>query len=306
MLSRVAENIFWMSRYMERTNIVIRTLKHQYLAFQDGLPNITAGETSPHYGISMGDESNIDTSLNAFLFNTNTDGSVINNIFRARENARSAQDNINKELWQCLNDMYHHIRDPELQNEMKYDPISVIDELIMRCMQYYGIINNSVSRSEGFYFLNMGKFVERGLQCIELLKLELSSVLESEERENPRWRYFLMSLNGYELYLSKHFGRLDTDLIVEQMLHADNYPNSLNYCWHEIAYYAEHLYGKSSSETARKLDFVIGKSSAHLKYTTPSSIIAEQIAFLNDIEQNFYDLIYVLNKYCFGVNVDIN
>lgn len=305
MLSRVAENIFWMSRYMERTNINMRSLKHQYISFQDGLSDVSWCDIAQQYGITVSDDQYIDQIIAQIVLDVSSDSSVINNVFRARENARSAQDNINRELWQCLNDMYHYIRDPRLKSQMFYDPISVMDELINRCMHYYGIINNSVSRSEGFYFLNMGKFVERGLHCISMLKYELSKVGDTQG-ENSRWRYFLMSLNGYELYLSKHFSKIDTFEVLEQMIHADNYPNSLRYCWQEMTYYATQLYGNSTNEAAINLNFVLGKSLSHLKYSSPGKSIPEQLQFLDEIEKNFHKLIIVLNKYCFGVNVYIN
>ncbi|MCL8000581.1 alpha-E domain-containing protein, partial [Brucella sp. 21LCYQ03] len=250
------------------------------MAFQDGLSNIQSEEIVQKYNIKISKDYTIDEVLSKLLLDIELPSSVFNNIFKARENARSAQDNINRELWQSLNDLYHQIRNPQLLQEISYDPYSVIDELIKRCMHYYGIINNSVSRSEGFYFLNLGKFVERGLQCIQLMKEELI-LLDNGEQENLRWRYFLMSFNGYELYLCKHFGRLDTEKILEQMLYADNYPNSLIYCWHEIAHHAEHLYGEGSNETAVNLSFVIGKSYSNIKYSKLNGSTDGKCAFLN-------------------------
>lgn len=305
MLSRVAENIFWMSRYMERTNNILRSLKYQYLGFQDGLADFSAEHIATVHGVPIQEDTGIDEVIIQIIFDTTSDSSVINNVFRARENARGAQDNINRELWQCLNDLYHQVKDPLLQRQTVYDPISVIDELIKRCMQYYGIINTSVSRSEGFYFLNMGKLIERGLYCLDMLKWVLSGV-ETLEEESPKWRYFLLAFNGFELYLSKHFGDMNTEQILEQMLHQDNYPNSIHYCWQEISFYADNLYGNHSNETAIALDFTIGKSFSYLKYSAPKKSLNQYFQFLNEIEKNFYDLVFALNKFCFGVNVYIN
>ena len=109
MLSRVAENIFWMSRYMERTNVQLRILRTYYIASQDGVPFVKWDDVFSYYNHGKAPEKTMTANevLQFILFDKENDSSVVNNIFRARENARSAQDHITKELWQCLNDYYH-------------------------------------------------------------------------------------------------------------------------------------------------------------------------------------------------------
>src|SRR5690606_38481271 len=113
MLSRVADSLYWMSRYMERTDGLIRMLRINYVSSQD-LPVQLAGANSL-------------ATLLEMISNKENPHSIINNIFRARENARSGQDHITKELWQCLNEFYHYIRNENLDELLrKEDPISIL------------------------------------------------------------------------------------------------------------------------------------------------------------------------------------
>ena len=174
MLSRVADNIFWMSRYMERTNVQLRILRTYYIASQDGVPFVKWDDVYRYYNHGKAPEKTMNANevLQFILFDKNNDSSVANNIFRARENARSAQDHITKELWQCLNDYYHLIKDTGLQKQVfAGDPVTIIDQLIKQCMLYYGVVDVSMFRSEGFNYLSIGKYIERLLQSITALKI---------------------------------------------------------------------------------------------------------------------------------------
>jgi len=97
------------------------------------------------------------------IFDGQKDFSILNNVFKARENARSAQDHINRELWQSLNDFYHLIKDDYLKGQLAVDPMTVMDQLIKQAMVYDGIIHNSMNRGEAFFFMQLSKLIERGL-----------------------------------------------------------------------------------------------------------------------------------------------
>ena len=114
MLSRVAESIFWMARYVERTNGMLRLVRTSYVSSQDEIVDFDWQYILRNY--SNQPESTIKelTSSNQVLAHLILDkensNSVINNITHARENARAVQDHITKEVWQCLNEFYHLVR----------------------------------------------------------------------------------------------------------------------------------------------------------------------------------------------------
>src|SRR5665647_1102993 len=116
MLSRVANTIYWLGRYMERTNGMLQVILTQYISSQDDITDFTWEPLLKIYGeLSEKEIKQIKGSspkaLEYMIFNTENSASAYNNIVYSRENARGIQDHISKEVWQCLNDFYHFIRD---------------------------------------------------------------------------------------------------------------------------------------------------------------------------------------------------
>src|ERR1700744_689975 len=136
MLSRVADSLYWMSRYIERTDGILRMLRINYASSQDDIQDFSWKPVLRIFSYLKEDGANaISKNPRAVLQYMVTDrentNSVLNIVTRARENARSVQDHITKELWQCLNDFYHTIREQQLEQSLFADaPVSVLDILI--------------------------------------------------------------------------------------------------------------------------------------------------------------------------------
>src|SRR5882762_11608127 len=143
MLSRVADSLFWMSRYIERTDGILRMLKINYASSQDNPGEFGWGPVLNTFSfldqpkvaqIEMDSRS----VLQFMVIDKDNPNSIVNMVTRSRENARSVQDHITKEVWQCLNEFYHLVRDERLSWSLKNeDPITVLDALIRQAMLYY-------------------------------------------------------------------------------------------------------------------------------------------------------------------------
>lgn len=301
MLSRVAENMYWMSRYMERTGIQLRVLNSTYISDQDGLVKVDWSQIAKHFSLNYPMDNNGSEVLSELIFDGQKDFSILNNVFKARENARSAQDHIIRELWQSLNDFYHLIKDDYLKTQMLVDPMSVMDQLIKQAMVYEGIIHNSMSRGEAFCFMQLGKLIERGLQLVDLLKYQLTIDQNDGEKPNEqRWRYLLISLSGYETYLREHVGNLDPKLVFDQIMHNNNFPYSLDYSWDRIAVYLKMMKKEEIGLYHPDLNFITGKASSYIKYIQVPNDFEGQINYLNTVEKYYLDINRVLNNDYFG------
>mgnify|MGYP001007213361 FL=1 len=161
MLSRVADSVFWMARYMERTNGTLRLLRTNYISSQDEVQDFSwqpllrsYSDASVEEILAIGNDS--PKVLEHLLLDRNNGASVFNNITRARENARAVQDHITKEVWQCLNDYYHLIRDKNIYIQVQQgDPVTALDSLIYHGMLYHGTVDITMARGEGFNYLNI-------------------------------------------------------------------------------------------------------------------------------------------------------
>ncbi len=307
MLSRVAENLFWMARYMERSNSQLRVMRTLYVASQDGSPFMKREELyiAFNQGAMPDDEVPMNTLLHNLLFDKNNDNSIISNIFKARENARSVQDHITLELWHTLNEFYLLVKDHKLSETFtEDDPITVFDDLIHQCMHYFGVIDSYMFRGEGFYFMNMGKFIERSLQSSKILQLQFvyNGGLNATGEELLSWRYFLFAMSGYEFYLKSNAGNIVPERIFQQVLEDALFPHSIAYCIQQLVFYGNRLAAGRTELVAKNVKYAIGKTDALLKYKTLEYDNEKVLHFFNQLNEHIIEVVSALNKNYFGLN----
>lgn len=309
MLSRVADSVFWMARYMERTNGMLRILRTNYISSQDEVKDFDWHTLLRNYSDAPPDEMEVIGNhsikvLEHLLFDRHNGASVINNITRARENARAVQDHITKEVWQCLNDYYHLIREKGIQQQViNGDPVTALDSLVHHGMLYHGIVDVTMARGEGFNYLNIGKFLERAVLSVDMLNIKLTELQYKLQQpvDVPALRYLLYSLSGYEFYLKTHRGNFSADQVLQQVLYNDNFPHSVSYCLKQLLRYFERLEPESLPESYKQLEFLIGRTMNSVKYsavnTTDSNGLRE---FLFHIRKELITIAAAFNQYYFG------
>lgn len=262
MLSRVADSLYWMSRYMERSDGIIRRLKVNYASSQD------AQESA---------EGNTRAILQQTVSSKENPNSIINYIIRARENARSGQDNITKELWQCLNEFYHYIINANLEELLqKEDPITLLDNLTRYCVMYYGTADLTMIRGEGYSFINIGKYIERSIQVAEILALEYH---ENDSIEESRKLIDHVVLNG-------------------------NFPRSIIFSINRLHRYFERLRSEKNTEAYNKLNFMIGELHSRVRYSTADSIMKQGLhPYLKRIKEDLFNIANALNHHYFAYSL---
>jgi len=201
--------------------------------------------------------------------------SVVNIITLARENARSVQEHITKDLWQCLNEYYHTIKDPKLERALlREDPISVLDVLIKQVMLYYGTVEITMERGEGRSFMNIGKYLERAIQSVDILDTKFGSISNNPDllTDTTYWKHLLLSLGGYELYLKTYREGFEATNVLEQVVLNNDFPRAVIYSINNIQRYFERLKNNSNLEDFRELSFRIGRLQSRIKYSSVKSI----------------------------------
>src|SRR5450432_153770 len=299
MLSRVSDSLYWMSRYMERTDGILRMLKINYASSQDDLHDFSWAPVleiftyleDEQYSV-IGNDSR--TVLQYMVTDKENPNSVLNIITKARENARSVQDHITKELWQCLNDFYHTMRDEQLVRGLHMDdPVSILDILIKQGLLYFGTMDVTMARGEGYSFINIGKYLERGVQSADILDVKASILnYDFKRSDTTYWRYLLLSMSGYELYLKTYRSGFEAKNVIEQIILYEDFPRSIIYSVDRLSRYFERLKGERNKEGYRKIDFMIGKILSKVKYSTVESIMSDGglHGYLNGVKEDLYEV----------------
>jgi uncharacterized alpha-E superfamily protein len=275
MLSRVADAVFWTARYMERTDNVLRMMRTNYIASQDEISEFDWKPWVKQYGRpddkGLADITSYRDAIQYLILSRQHDSSVFSYVIRARENARSIQDFIAKELWQCLNDYYHLIRDPRTERLLlNDDPITGLDTLLRESTFYYGTVDITTSRGEGYTFLSLGKYLERALQGLDLLGMQLEA-LPKGATESGHWKYLLYCLSGYEFHGKNYKNSLQTNDVIHQVLFNTLFPHSVLYSLVQCERYFKRLEPVSQPDNFKEIEYAIGKAVNDLKYSSVDS-----------------------------------
>lgn len=309
MLSRVADSLYWMSRYMERCDGMLRMLKINYAASQDDIQEfswipalklLTYANEAEATALA---KNSRDVLLYIVIGKENSN-SVLNIATKARENGRSVQDHITKEMWQCLNDFYHMMREERvIQWLQKEDPITILDILLKQCLLYFGTTDVTMARGESHAFINMGKFLERGVQTADILDVKFSALGGEYEKaaDAAYWKYLLLSISGLELYLKTYRGGFEAMNVVEQSVMNGNFPRSILYSVKNFKQYFERLNSEKNYKSYNEVGFMIGKLESKIKFTTTQTIVNEGLSkFLQEIKTDLLAIGNALNKNYFA------
>jgi uncharacterized alpha-E superfamily protein len=309
MLSRVASSFYWLSRYIERSDGMLRMLKINYASSQDTIQEFTWEPVIRIFSDSEEDETaNLANDSRAVLkymvTGKNNSNSVLNIITLARENARGVQEHITKDLWQCLNEYYHTIKDPKLDKALqREDPIGVLDILIKQVMLYYGTVEITMERGEGRSFMNIGKYLERAIQSVDILDTKFGSINDNPDllTDTTYWKHLLLSLGGYELYRKTYREGFEAENVLEQVVLNNDFPRSVIYSVNNIQRYFDRLKNNSNMEDFREMSFQIGRLQSRIKYSSVRSIKQEGLhTFLTQIRSELYGVANALNEHYFA------
>ncbi|MBC7933844.1 MAG: alpha-E domain-containing protein [Rhizobacter sp.] len=299
MLSRVADSLYWMSRYMERADGILRMLKINYASSQDDIQEFSWKPALKIFNF-LSDEKADDLAQNSravlqyLVTDKENSNSVLNIVTQARENGRSVQDHITKEMWQCLNDFYHAVRSDKLIAFLqREDPITVLDSLIKHGVLYFGTTDVTMSRGEGNAFINIGKYLERAVQTADILDIKFSNLQYEPDTpaDTTYWKYMLMSISGYELYLKTYRSGFNATNVMEQVLLNETFPRSVLYSVNHLHHYFERLKNDKNMVAYNQVDFMIGKIKSRVKFSTSQSILQEGLHhFLTDTKSSLYQI----------------
>lgn len=309
MLSRVAANLYWLSRYIERSDGILRMLKINYASSQDALQEFSWAPVIKIYG-SLDENKIREIEYNSrqvllYMFSGKDNlNSIVNIITIARENARSVQDRIPKDLWQCLNEYYHLVKDKRvIQSLQKDDPTSALDELIRQVMLYYGIAEVTMERGEGRSFMNIGKYLERSIQSADILDVKFSTTNGNPDllTSTSYLKYLLLSIGAYDLYLKTYRQGFDAENILELVILNNDFPRSVLYSVNNIYRYFERLKTSKDITEFKELSFLIGRLQSMIQYSTPASIAQQGLhPYLGIIKKELYNIGNSLNVHYFA------
>jgi uncharacterized alpha-E superfamily protein len=225
MLSRIAESLFWIGRYVERADGTARLLDvHLQLLLED--PWVDEDTACRSLLEVIGSDANYPHQLarqdllNVLSVDRGESSSIASSLNNARENARRVREIVSTELWECLNTTRSRMP-RKVSIERAHDFFGWVRE---RTALAIGIVESSTSRDESWTFFTLGRSLERVDMTARLL-----ATSELTEASGPSWTTILRSCGAYEAYLRTYRGVPSATNAAEFLLLDRIFPRSVTF-----------------------------------------------------------------------------
>jgi uncharacterized alpha-E superfamily protein len=305
MLSRIAESLYWMSRYLERADNTARLMEINLLYLVEAEEHLTeAVQWRPLVSISGSEAAFAQyydgaeiTAQHVIQFMTKgpaNPNAIHPSLRLARENARVVRDRISKEMWQAMNELWWmvdtRLKSPLLPERAAAFYASVRDEVA----RFHGLTSSTMMRGEAYGFHSLGTFVERADMTARILDVKYHILLPDAAMVGSpldyyQWAALLKSLSGFEAYRRKyHTGMRPIDVAQHAIFERD-FPRSLQFAVDRIRRALE-MIGAPAAESQSRM--AVGRLLAHLAHHSAESVMR---AGLHEFLQAFLRCVGALN-----------
>lgn len=247
MLSRVAENIYWMARYLERaedtarlinstTNLLLDIPRNADVAWYELIKVIGAQEQFKE----LYDDKQDERSVMRFLINDHRNPcSIITSITMARENARTTRDIIPNEMWEQINELFHYSNENAKGYIGRRKRNAFMSGLIRLCQTLIGITMGTLPHDAAYQFLRIGRNLERADMSSRIIDVAAAQLLSDEDEFNPafatvRWISVLKSLNAFQAYRQQGRIGINGASVLDYLIQSREFPRSIKHALEEV------------------------------------------------------------------------
>lgn len=255
MLSRVADDIYWFGRYLQRAENTARLINVNSNLLLDLPRNLTYGwkplveiiGSDHHYQERYKDYS--EGSVVRYLMLDERNGSsILSSLHHAREILRTIRDTMPREVWERLNDLHYYVVGQGEGAMTRSRRQAFLQRVIDGTVLISGILNTNMSRDVSFQFLSIGTHLEQADMTTRILDVRSMSLIDTSARSeqlapfyNIQWMSVLRSLTAYQMYRRHVRSRVNRTGVLRFLLQNRDFPRSVTYCLAQIAATLPHL-----------------------------------------------------------------
>ena len=317
MLSRVAEAMYWMSRYVERAEHIAR------IVLINSNMLIDLGELAPEMqekqwlGVlrilrldqrpevqeflladKVAKESRclLGTNFASFMA-VESSKSIIACVTKARENARSIRENISAEMWETLNTLYWNLTGDDVKYRFEEYPQEMFLSVTMGSMLFQGVADQTLPHAQSWQFTQLAKYLERADMICRIVDTNFNILQCADEGKtletplrNIQWMGMLRSCCSIEAYQRKHLGDLDPQRLAAFLLLDNESPRNVRY---SVNAARTAISGIATSVHPQQVDHaerILGRLNAQLEYAEVKQISGSALpVFLKEVQENLAD-----------------
>lgn len=250
MLARVVENVYWLSRYLERAENTARIIGVNTNLLLD-LPGGIAPGWLPlvdisgnraefdarHGGRPSGSEREV---VHFLIADPQNAGSICSSLHSARENARTLREILPTEAWELLNQFFAEFTSNLGTGTNKRARFEFLKRIVIALQTIAGIIDGTMNRNDAYTFMRLGRNLERADMTSRIVDVRSAQLLPAETSElrpfeSVQWMSVLKSLSGYQMYRLKMRTRVRRSDVLQFLLRDDEFPRSCEFCLAQLA-----------------------------------------------------------------------
>jgi uncharacterized alpha-E superfamily protein len=287
MLSRVADSLYWMSRYVERGENIARILDVNLQLMLD-LPKLdSSGQKTLWEPVlrSTGDhadffkhhkDANSDNVIEFLTLNAKNTNSILNCITSARENARHVREQISLEMWEEINRTYLWIKGQTLKKIVRQGPYEFFSQVKNASHLFQGITDGTMTHGEDWDFIQVGKYLERADMTTRILdandEIFITQPAKSQTSGTLQWSAILRSCSSHDAYRKFYVAQVEPDKVVEFLILNEFFPRSIRFSAQELNTALRSISGCKDEHFTNLAEKLAGRLVAELNYSALEDI----------------------------------
>ena len=299
MLSRVANSIYWMCRYIERAENVARFISVNLNLLLD-MPSEEGKHWKPLV-MTTGDQdifekNNPNYSQEAVIrfltFDRNYPNSILRCLAAARENGRSIREIISSEMWEHLNNFYLELATEQMVTMALEDPHRFFKIIQMRSHLFTGLMDCTMSHGEAWNFARTGMVMERADKTSRILDVKYFMLLPQASLVNApidhvQWMAVLKSASAFEMFRKVHHN-ITPKRVAEFLIFDNQFPRSIRYCINKAKECLHRISGTPPGAAMNQAEKALGRIQADIEYTDIEEVIEVGLhEYLDNLQARF-------------------
>jgi uncharacterized alpha-E superfamily protein len=317
MLCRVADALYWMTRYIERAENSARILDVNLQLTLDSLrEDGPDAETTAWLPIlATLEEQTLFQSLSpkvtaenvcAFVtFAKENANSIWSSVARARENARTVREFISSEMWERINALYLWLQQESTRRLGGEAGIGFYRHLVDMCHQFHGTTDQTLTHGEGWDFIQVGKFIERADNSSRIIDLKYHILLPHGEAvggnvDTVQWQAVLRSCSALEAYRKIHPGQVKPWTVADFIVLHEHFPRSIRFCVRAMDQALHRISGCDPAHFSNEAERLSGRLHAEMTFASADEIFRIGLhEYLDGIQKNLIEIGNAMHKqYC--------
>ena len=284
MLSRVADNLYWMARYLERAEHSARVMAVNVESMVEQTPEEAAEAWVRVVAALAWPLKEVVTGLPDALARRLTldkaePASVLNSIRIARDNARQVRELISTEMWAQLNQQYLRIHAAEMELEWSAQPVQVLRDVVSELNLFSGLTDSTMRHGEGWHFIQLGRYTERAQAVSRLLDVYFGSLPEDVKQSLRAPRYFdwlslLKQCTAFEAYCKVYTADVVPAKVAEFLIFDPEFPHSIRFATDRIQEELSHVAPGAGGVRRIQAERLSGRLKATLDYGQVEELLA--------------------------------